>query len=166
MIIPHYLGGKSVPVYPPTDEYARSVIFLYKPWHGSFQETDRSFLLKFKKIIISEESPLKVKIAYNRVRQRTISKMQHVEPTSQVEIVKYSEFSLEISYDTCKVVALASTLQAGKDDDQEELDKFSYDVGLEYDWSICTVQVCKQYKNLWYQTFSKYEKLFRAYSTK
>ena len=68
LIIPHYLGGKSVPVYPPTDEYARSVLFLYKPWHGSFQETDRSYLLEFKKFIISEECPLKVKIAYNRVR--------------------------------------------------------------------------------------------------
>jgi hypothetical protein len=48
VIIPHYLGGKSLPVYPPIDKYARSGIFLYKTWHGSFQETDRSFLLEFK----------------------------------------------------------------------------------------------------------------------
>lgn len=133
VIIPHYLGGKSVPLYPPADKYARSVIFLYKPWHGIFQETGRSFLLDFKKCIISEECPLKVKIAYNRVRQCTITKTQHVEPTSQVEIVNCSEFSLEISDDTCEAVALASTLQAGEDNDQDELDKFSYNVGLEYD---------------------------------
>jgi hypothetical protein len=59
---------------------------------------------------------------------------------------------LEITADTCKAVALVSTLQAGEDDDQDELDKFSYDVGLEYDWSVRTVQVYKQYKYLWYQT--------------
>ena len=40
-IIPHYVGGKTFPVYLPTKDYARSVLLLYKPWVGTFVEEDQ-----------------------------------------------------------------------------------------------------------------------------
>jgi phosphotransacetylase len=48
----------------------------------------------------------------------TISKMQHVEPTSQVGIVNYSEFSSEFSEATDKVVELAGTLEAKRKEEE------------------------------------------------
>ena len=36
LIIPHYVGGKRFPVFPPTKDYAQSVLLLYKPWVGKF----------------------------------------------------------------------------------------------------------------------------------
>ena len=31
-IIPHYVGGSSIPIFSPTQEYPKSVLLLYKPW--------------------------------------------------------------------------------------------------------------------------------------
>jgi hypothetical protein len=50
-IIPHYVGGKTFPVYPPTKEYARSVLLLYKPWIGTFIEEGRDFVEEFNEFI-------------------------------------------------------------------------------------------------------------------
>jgi hypothetical protein len=36
IIIPHYVGSKCLPTFPPTKDYARSVLLLYKPWIGRF----------------------------------------------------------------------------------------------------------------------------------
>jgi hypothetical protein len=41
-----------------------------------------------------------------------------------------------------KQLHLQDTMQAGKEDEQDELDKFNYNVGLEYDWSVSMVHVC------------------------
>jgi hypothetical protein len=44
-----------------------------------------------------------------------------------------------------------------EEDDEEEFDKFNYDVGLEYGWSVPTVQVCNHHcksQSLWYWTNS------------
>mgnify|MGYP007013027885 CR=1 FL=1 len=50
----------------------------------------------------------------------TISKMQHVELTSQAKIVNYSKFSLEISEPAGKAVELASTLLVQANEEDEE----------------------------------------------
>jgi hypothetical protein len=47
-----------------------------------------------------------------------ISKMQHVEPRSKVGIVNYSEFSLNFSEATGKVVEFAGTLEANEEDEE------------------------------------------------
>jgi hypothetical protein len=56
---------------------------------------------------------MKVKVPFERVKQRVMrTKSQFKEPNSQVEVVDYSQYSLEISQDSEDAVAIASTLQA------------------------------------------------------
>ena len=41
-IIPHYVGARSVPTYPPTEGYAKSVLILHVPWINKFNEQTKS----------------------------------------------------------------------------------------------------------------------------
>ena len=142
LVIPHYVGGKSLPMYPPTKDYARSVLLLYKPWIGEFlDDGGRDFVKEFNEFIWLPTCPLKVKIPFYRMRQRVLSKSVHKEPTSQVQGVDNAHFSAEISEDTQDAVDIASTFPAGCGDDEDTLLEFKYDKGLNHDWSTPTVPV-------------------------
>ena len=140
-VIPHYVGGSCVPVYPPTQAYARSILLIYKPWSGKFDdEKERDFLVEFNQFMLSDSCPLKVKVPFERVKQRVMTKSQFKEPTSQVEVVDYSQFSLEISQDSEDAVAIASTLQA-REGTEGTIYDHDYDTGKDYDWSKRNVVV-------------------------
>jgi hypothetical protein len=141
LVIPHYVGGKSLPMYPPTKDYARSVLLLYKPWVGEFLDDGRDFVKEFNEFIVLPMCPVKVKIPFHRMRQRVLTKSVHKEPTSQVQGVDYAQFSAEISEDTQDAVDIASTFPAGCDDDEDTLLEFKYDKGLNHNWSTPTVPV-------------------------
>ena len=140
-VIPHYVGGCSTPVFPATLQYARSVLLIYKPWNTKFPDrSDIEMMAEFERYIVSFECPMKVKIPYSRARQRVITGTHFAETTSQVEVVNYSEFSLEISSESADAVAIASTF--GVDgDEQEQLLDYKYDRGLNYNWSKQHVKV-------------------------
>jgi hypothetical protein len=141
-VIPHYVGGRCLAVYPPTQGYARSILLIYKSWIGEFDDgEDRDFLKEFEEFISSDSCPMKVKIPFERVKQRVMTKSQFKEPTSQVEVVDYSQFSLEISQDSEDAVAIASTLQAMEGTEGKIYD-YNYDTGQDYDWSKPNIVVC------------------------
>ncbi len=140
-IIPHYVGGKTFPVYPPTKEYARSVLLLYKPWIGTFIEEGRDFVEEFNEFILSPNCPVKVKIPFNRIRQRVQTKSVHKEPVSQVEAIDHSQFSTDISEETREAVDIASTFPVGCEDDEDTLLEYKFDKGKNFDWSVPTIQV-------------------------
>ena len=52
-IIPHYVGAKSSPTYPPTEGYAMSVLILHNPWKKKFdqQALSRNYIEEFKALI-------------------------------------------------------------------------------------------------------------------
>jgi hypothetical protein len=141
-VIPHYVGGRCLAVYPPTQGYARSILLIYKSWIGEFDDgEDRDFLKEFEEFISSDSCPMKVKIPFERVKQRVMTKSQFKEPTSQVEVVDYSQFSWEISQDSEDAVAIASTLQAMEGTEGKIYD-YNYDTGQDYDWSKPNIVVC------------------------
>jgi hypothetical protein len=141
-VIPHYVGGSCVPIYPPTQAYARSVLLIYKPWRGKFEEEkERDFLIEFNAFVLTASCPLKVRVPFERVKQRVMTKSQFKEPTSQVEVVDYSQFSLEISKDSEDAVAIASTLQA-MEGTEGKIHDYDYDTGQDYDWSKRNIVVC------------------------
>jgi hypothetical protein len=141
LVIPHYVGGKSLPIFPPTRDYARSVLLLYKPWVGTFIEEGRDFVKEFNEFIVMPTCPAKVKIPFHRIRQRVLSKSVHKEPISQVQAMDYAQFSVEISEDAQDAVDIASTFPVGYDGNEDTLLDFKYDKGLEHDWSKPTVPV-------------------------
>ncbi len=141
-VIPHYVGGSCLAVYPPTRAYARSILLIYKCWIGEFDDgKDRNFLKEFEEFISSDFCPMKVKIPFERIRQRMMTKSQFKEPTSQIEVVDYSQFSLEITKENEDAVAIASTLQA-MEGTEEKIYDYDYDTGQDYDWSKQNVVVC------------------------
>jgi hypothetical protein len=141
-VIPHYVGGSCLPVYPPTQAYARSILLIYKSWIGEFDDgKNRDFLNEFQEFISSDSCPMKVKVPFERVKQRVMTKAQFKEPTSEVEVVDYSQFSLEISKDSEDAVAIASTLHAMEGTEGKIYD-YDYDTGQDYDWSKPNIVVC------------------------
>ncbi len=114
---------------------------IYKCWIGEFDDgKDRDFLKEFEEFILSDFCPMKVKIPFERVRQRMMTKSEFKEPTSQIEVVDYSQFSLEISKENEDAVAIASTLQA-MEGTEEKIYDYDYDTGQDYDWSKPNVVV-------------------------
>jgi hypothetical protein len=68
--------------------------------------------------------------------------------SSQVEVVDYSQFSLEISQDSKEdAVAIASTLQAMEGSDGKIYD-YDYDTGQDYDRSKPNIVVCIKQSNI------------------
>ena len=52
--IAHYVGGASVPRYPITPGYARSVLLVHKPWSNlNTIPTDDSYVALFNEFIVS-----------------------------------------------------------------------------------------------------------------
>ena len=100
---------------------------------------ENEILAEFYHYIQSPRCPMKVKIPYHRVCQRVQSGNDMTECTSQVEVINYSEFSLEISKESADAVAIASTFAVAED--EGELLDYNYDRGLEYDWSQQHVNV-------------------------
>ena len=71
-IIPHYVGGRSMPTYPVTEGYAKSILICHVPWIGSFgfQNKNRNYIQEFQDFIKSNNCPKSVRIAYGRVKAR------------------------------------------------------------------------------------------------
>lgn len=81
MKIPHYVGINSQPKYPVTENYARGVITLYKPWKGDDLLLKRDWIEEFHEFINSNpRCPRGVSISYHRILERHITKTSHYEP--------------------------------------------------------------------------------------
>jgi hypothetical protein len=111
-IIPHYVGARSVPTYPPTEGYAKSVLILHVPWRNTFNEKaeSRDFINDFNLFLKSSLCPISVKIGYERAKARYDQNKQFVEPTGRTENICYESFSTSVDDSVEEIVALASTL--------------------------------------------------------
>ena len=111
-IIPHYVGARSLPRYPPTEGYAKSVLILHVPWKNAFNEQaeSRNYIEEFKYFLKSPLCPNSVKIGYERAKARYEQKKQFVEPTGKKETTYYDSFSTDVDDSVEEIVALASTL--------------------------------------------------------
>ena len=142
-IIPHYVGARSVPTYPPTEGYAKSVLLLNVPWKNTFNEekVTRNYIEEFKCFLKSPWCPINVKIGYERAKARYEQNKQFVEPTGRNENICYESFSSTVDESVQEIVALASTLGLTCAPDIQEKDEYFYGDGST-DWSKQHVKVC------------------------
>ena len=57
--IPHFLSPNSVPIYPITEEYARYILMVYKPWTNSFKASIKEKMkLRNTKLLLNLNSVL------------------------------------------------------------------------------------------------------------
>jgi hypothetical protein len=70
-IIPHYVGARSSPAYPPTEGYAKSVLLLHVPWQDKFdhQAQGRNYIEEFKAFIKNQIVQLESKLAMSVQKQ-------------------------------------------------------------------------------------------------
>ena len=71
-IIPHYVGARSSPTYPPTEGYAKSVLLLHVPWQEKFDHKTqgRNYIEEFKAFIKKPGCPTGIKIGYEHAKAR------------------------------------------------------------------------------------------------
>lgn len=110
--IPHYVGARSVPIYPPKEGYAKSVLILHVPWKNGFNEMKktRDYVQEFKDFLKTPFCPISVKIGYERAKARYEQHKLFAEPTGKKEHICYDSFSTDIDQSVQEIVALASTL--------------------------------------------------------
>ena len=111
-IIPHYVGARSVPTYPPTEGYAKSVLILHVPWKNAFNEEgeSRNYVDEFNLFLKSSKCPESVKVGYERAKARYLQNKQFVEPTGRKETTNYESFTTTVDDSVQEIVDLAGTL--------------------------------------------------------
>ena len=127
-IIPHYVGARSVPTYPPTEGYAKSVLILHVPWKNTFNEQaeSRNYIEEFIYFLKRPLCPISVKIGYERAKARYEQKKKFVEPTGKKETTCYESFSTTVDDSVEEIVALASTLGLTSAPNIQENTKYFY----------------------------------------
>jgi len=84
--IPHFIGGSGQPVYPVTPNYARTTLLIHKPWHYTHRPNPhQDWVKEFNTFINNPSCPHSVLVAYQRVRQCHLDKMEHIKPVAQQE---------------------------------------------------------------------------------
>ena len=78
-VIPNFVGAKTMPCYPITNEYARAVITIYKPW-TVLPSPAKNYKHDFHVFVNSRYCPKNVKMGYFRVLKRHLNKTTHLEP--------------------------------------------------------------------------------------
>jgi hypothetical protein len=151
--IPLFSGARCEPCYPATTAYARSVLLLYRPWHGRFvlNEDDNAFLPIFKRWIKNTElCPKVVRLEYKRAKRLKFVK----EPTTKTADIDYDAMSDQADSETKDLVDLVSTIFANGDVSDEA--RSAYDFGLSHDWSKACVKVRKFYSDSEFWKFSNF----------
>ena len=111
-IIPHYVGARSAPIYPPTEAYAKSVLLLHVPWRYTFNEQNesRDYVKGFESFVDSDNCPMSVKMGFGRAKKRYEEKKQFIEPTGRKDNIFYEPFSTTFDESVEEIVTLASTI--------------------------------------------------------
>jgi len=79
-IIPHFVGISGRPCYPVSDDYAKHVLVVYRPWRTYPTRCD--WQLEFDNFIRSPQCPKSAQMTYQRVLRRYIDGTTHLEQSS------------------------------------------------------------------------------------
>lgn len=133
-VIPHYVGANGQPKYPPTMEYARSVLIVHKPW-GDDKPRKRSgpkeWINEFEEFVQLDECPEFVKLEYARVKERARSKRP--EAVASEECYD-DEFRADVDDEVNDLLSIITTKTMSNDPFLNVSD-FKINRGLHHDWS-------------------------------
>ena len=90
---PHHTGTQLQAKYPPTVDYARSVLLTHKPWWGEHLPYNENTIIDdFLKFIVSFRCNATVKVNYERAKQKHQKQMNNVECVAgQIDDLKCEE---------------------------------------------------------------------------
>ena len=144
--IPHFVGTHTQATYPITEEYAKMVLLVYKPWHGNFANMllgDKPILELYNDFHSSSNCPKLVRMEYNRALDNYKSQYTEPQVATGNEPPEGAEQDLNTDPDTAEAIQLYGTLCANVDNTNSDME--GLDLGLNYDW---TVQHCSLPHNI------------------
>lgn len=145
-IIPHYIGASGQPKYPPSVQYAMSVLIVYKPWRAESppSRTDEEMISEFEQFIQSPECPMNVKMEYARVKERHLSKRP---PEAVASEECYDrEVQPDMDAETRDMLSIVTNVTHSTDP-FISVNDFEFDRGLHYDWARRVFPVSNKYKS-------------------
>ena len=136
-IVPHYVGGVLEVSFPRKKGFASSMLQIYKPWVVKFEVKEEN-CIAFDDFLRSSNCPQHLTMAYIRSVRR------YTNPESRVDqIGKKQSGDGEMDSETEDFLRLTGLHQP--DDTSGDI-SFSYDYGLEYDWSV---EVKSEVSTMW-----------------
>lgn len=138
--IPHYVGGRSNPIYPPTEGYARATLLIHKPWSKGNKpfDPDVDLVDQFMVFIKSPSCPKSVLIPFERMRWRYQEKLGIREAiASDIQETKPDG----VDNDIIDILQIAASFNAPNEEDM--LSRFNLNRGLHYQWDKPPSQVRK-----------------------
>ena len=133
-IIPHYVGANGQPKYPPTMEYARSVLIVHEPW-GDDKPKRRNgpqeWIDEFQDFVQLDECPEFVKLEYARVKERARSKRPEAVASEEC----YDDELRADVDDEVKDLLSIITSKTTSSDPFLNVNDFKINRGLHNDWS-------------------------------
>jgi hypothetical protein len=139
-IIPHYVGASGQPRYPPTKEYAMATLLVHKPWSAEAppSRTDEEMVSEFMEFVESPDCPKQVQMEYSRVKERYLSKRP---PEAVASEECYDrEIQPDMDAETKDILSIVTNVTHSTDPFLS-VNEFSFDRGLNYDWSHRTFPV-------------------------
>jgi hypothetical protein len=144
VIIPHYVGGSSHPVYPVSEGYARAMLLIHKPWHGRQKPfvADESIIDQFIAFLGEVECPSSVKIPYERMKQRFLDKSSLNEAVASDMATSSTD---GIDGDVIDLLNIIATFNAPEMNDL--LSKYKFERGQDFAWDCPSFPVSKNVLN-------------------
>jgi hypothetical protein len=134
-IIPHFVGANGQPKYPPTKQYARTVLLVHKPWKSATPPrlSDAEWISSFLAFVKSDDCPKSVALEYARVKERH-RRRRPAEAVASEECYD-AEVRADIDGDTRDILSLITT-HSRASDPFFSVNDHQFNRGLNYDWSI------------------------------
>ena len=135
--IPHFVGADTRAVFPITEQYARNILFLYRPWHGNFEKSlveGKSILDQYEEFRTNRNCPKLVTMDFKRAMDYHDNKYKEPQVATGNDPPKDAAMDRFTDPETADAVALYGTLCASVPDDGFDME--ALDVGLNKDWTI------------------------------
>ena len=127
----HATGVRAEAVYPPNPDYARAMLKLYKPWHGTFDAYEADPVGRFIAFYKSANCPRALAVELQRAEERYFTGRTHAEPVAEGMHCN----SEKMSGDDEEFAALISQHQPEGDDfNVGDPDMSKLDFGLDHKW--------------------------------
>jgi hypothetical protein len=135
---PHYTGTQLQAKYPPTIDYARSVLLTHKPWRRNMLPyAEGKIMDEFDMFISSAGCPATVKVNYERAKQKHQKDMTHVECVAgQIDDLKNNDTDEdEIVHGDAQFLMDMYSKMNVPTQNEFDLGGRKFERGLEHDWS-------------------------------
>ena len=129
-VIPHFVGLSATATYPVSENYAKYILILHKPWSKHVPDLKQWHSL-FDQFIKSDQCPISARMEYDRVVQRHFDKTKFVEPVA----AKADHSANPISEDDKTIIMLAG-MGANDIEDYETSIFENIDRGIDYQWDV------------------------------